>query len=84
MFNLPGLVYVTLPGRIAVGGLLALRRRWWHMAAFAGAVVMPEVLIGLLKGIYPPSASIKNTRSSAQVWRTATNTSSRPDHGWNG
>src|SRR6516162_900803 len=31
-----------------------------------------------------PPASRKNTRSSAQVWRTATNTNSRPDHGWNG
>ena len=30
------------------------------------------------------SSSRKNTRSSAQVWRTATNTNSRPDHGWNG
>jgi membrane-associated phospholipid phosphatase len=50
--NLLGLVYVTLPVRIAIAGYLALRRRWWHLAAFVTAVVMSEVLIGLLKGIY--------------------------------
>ena len=36
------------------------------------------------KRVLPALASRKNTRSSAQVWRTATNTNSRPDHGWNG
>jgi hypothetical protein len=35
--NLLGLVYVTLPVRIAIAGFLALRRRWWHLAAFAAA-----------------------------------------------
>jgi len=48
--NILGLVYVTLPARIAVAGLLALRRRWWQLAAFTAAVVVSEVLIGLLKG----------------------------------
>jgi hypothetical protein len=28
-FNLLGLVYLTLPVRIAIAGYLALRRRWW-------------------------------------------------------
>jgi undecaprenyl-diphosphatase len=48
VFNILGLVYVTLPARIAVAGLLALRRRWWQLAAFTAAVVISEVLIGLL------------------------------------
>jgi membrane-associated phospholipid phosphatase len=51
-FNLLGLVYVTLPARIAIAGFLALRRRWWHLAAFAAAVVLSEILIGTLKGAY--------------------------------
>jgi len=29
-----GLIYITLPVRIAIAGYLALRRRWWHFAAF--------------------------------------------------
>src|SRR5207237_10213555 len=68
LFNLLGLVYVTLPVRIAVIGLLALRRRWWHLAAFATAVVVSEVLIGLLKGIYgrarPPGSLVATSGSS--------------------
>ncbi|WP_424562698.1 hypothetical protein, partial [Trebonia sp.] len=51
-FNVLGLVYVTLPVRIALAGFLALRRQWWHLAAFAAAIVLSEVLIGSLKGIY--------------------------------
>jgi undecaprenyl-diphosphatase len=50
--NLLGLVYVTLPVRIAFAGYLALRRRWWHLAAFVAAIVASEALIGTLKGIY--------------------------------
>ncbi len=42
VFNVLGLVYVTLPVRIAVAGFLALRRQWWHLAAFLAAVVMSE------------------------------------------
>ncbi len=68
LFNLLGLVYVTLPARIAVAGLLALRRRWWHLAAFAAAVVVSEVLIGLLKGIYdrarPPGSLVTTSGAS--------------------
>ena len=68
VFNILGLVYVTLPARIAVAGLLALRRRWWQLAAFTAAVVMSEVLIGLLKGIYdrprPPGSLVVTTGTS--------------------
>jgi undecaprenyl-diphosphatase len=52
VFNWLGLVYVTLPVRIAIAGFLALRRRWWHLTAFVAAVVLSEVLIGPLKGSY--------------------------------
>jgi undecaprenyl-diphosphatase len=50
--NFLGLVYITLPVRIAIAGFLALRRRWWHLAAFVAAIVASEALIGTLKGIY--------------------------------
>ena len=50
--NFLGLVSVTLPVRIVIAGYLALRRRWWHLAAFVTAIVMSEALIGPLKGIY--------------------------------
>jgi undecaprenyl-diphosphatase len=60
--NVLGLVSVTLPVRIAIAGFLALRRRWWHLAAFAAAVAMSELLIGTLKGIYdrarPPGSLV--------------------------
>ena len=52
VLNVLGLVYVTLPVRIAIVGYLALRRRWWRLAAFAGAVLLSEILIGTLKGVY--------------------------------
>ena len=52
VFNLLGLVYITLPVRITIAGFLALRRRWWQLAAFTAAIVLSEILIGLLKGIY--------------------------------
>ena len=67
-FNLLGLVYVTLPVRIAIAGYLALRRRWWHMAAFVAAVVLSEVLIGTLKGSYdrvrPPGSLVATSGAS--------------------
>jgi hypothetical protein len=67
-FNLLGLVYVTLPVRIAIAGYLALRRRWWHMAAFVGAVVTSEVLIGTLKHAYdrtrPPGSLVATSGAS--------------------
>ena len=62
VFNVLGLVYVTLPVRLALIGYLALRRRWWHLAAFAAAVVLSEILIGPVKGIYdrprPPGSLV--------------------------
>ena len=68
VFNVLGLVYVTLPVRLAIAGFLALRRRWWHLAAFAAAVALSEVLIGLLKGIYdrgrPPGSLVATSGAS--------------------
>ena len=68
VFNWLGLVYVTLPVRIAIAGFLVLRRRWWHLAAFAAAVVLSEVLIGTLKGIYdrarPPGSLVATSGAS--------------------
>lgn len=67
-FNLLGLVYVTLPVRIAIAGFLAIRRRWWHFAAFVVAVVMSEVLIGTLKAVYdrgrPPGSLVTTSGAS--------------------
>ena len=67
-FNLLGLVYVTLPVRIAIAGYLALRRRWWHFAAFVAAIVLSEVLIGTLKGAYdrarPPGSLVATSGAS--------------------
>ena len=67
-FNLLGLVYVTLPVRIAIAGYLALRRGWWHMAAFVAAVVLSEVLIGTLKNVYdrtrPPGSLVATSGAS--------------------
>jgi undecaprenyl-diphosphatase len=38
--------------RLVVAGYLALRRRWWHFAAFVGAMVTSEILISLVKNLY--------------------------------
>ena len=59
VFNVLGLVYVTLPVRIALAGFLALRRRWWHLAAFTAAIVLSEVLIGSLKGSLRPGQAAR-------------------------
>ena len=68
VFNVLGHEYVTLPVRIAIAGLLAFRRWWWHLAAFAAAMVISEVLIGLLKGIYsrarPPAPLVATSGAS--------------------
>lgn len=60
--NLLGLVVVTLPIRLLVAGFLALKRRWWHLAAFGSAVVLSELSIGSLKAIYdrarPPGSLV--------------------------
>jgi undecaprenyl-diphosphatase len=66
--NLLGLVYVTLPVRIAIAGYLALRRRWWHLAAFVAAIASSEALIGTLKGIYDrarPTGSLVATSGAS-------------------
>jgi undecaprenyl-diphosphatase len=68
VFNVLGLVYVTLPVRIAVAGYLAVRRQWWHCAVFAAAVVLSEILIGPLKGVYdrarPPGSLVATSGAS--------------------
>jgi membrane-associated phospholipid phosphatase len=68
ILNVLGLVYITLPVRIALAGLLALQRKWWHLAAFTAAVAVSEVLIGVLKGIYdrarPPGSLVATTGAS--------------------
>jgi membrane-associated phospholipid phosphatase len=59
VFNVLGLVYVTLPVRIALAG---------YLAAFAAAIVLSEVLIGSLKGIYdrarPPGSPVATSGAS--------------------
>jgi undecaprenyl-diphosphatase len=63
-FNLLGLVYVTLPVRLLIAGFLAFRRRWWHLTAFASAIVLSEISIGTLKGLYDrarPMGSLVHT-----------------------
>jgi undecaprenyl-diphosphatase len=66
--NWLGLVYITLPVRIAIAGFLALRRRWWHLAAFAVAIATSEALIGTLKAIYdrarPPGSLVATSGAS--------------------
>jgi len=51
-----------------VAGFLALRRRWWHLAAFVVAIVMSEALIGSLKAIYvrarPPGSLVATSGAS--------------------
>jgi membrane-associated phospholipid phosphatase len=68
VLNFLGLVSVTLPVRIIIAGYLALRRRWWHLAAFVTAIVMSEALIGTLKGIYgrarPPGSLVATSGAS--------------------
>ena len=68
VFNVLGLVYVTLPVRLALAGYLAFRRRWWHLAAFASAVLLSEILIGPVKGVYdrprPPGSLVATSGAS--------------------
>jgi membrane-associated phospholipid phosphatase len=52
VLNILGSAAVTLPARLLVAGFLALRRRWWHLAAFASAVIASEISIGLVKALY--------------------------------
>ena len=52
VFNLIGLTYVMAPIRLGIAGWLAIRRRWWHFAAFVSAILVSEVAIGTLKAMY--------------------------------
>ncbi|HET6617734.1 MAG TPA: phosphoesterase PA-phosphatase, partial [Gemmatimonadota bacterium] len=52
VFNLIGLTYVMTPIRLGIAGWLAIRRRWWHFAAFVSAILVSEVAIGTLKALY--------------------------------
>jgi len=63
VFNVLGLVYVIWPVRLVVAAFLAVRRRWWHLAAFVSAVVLSEAAIGTLKSLYdrprPPGSLVE-------------------------
>jgi membrane-associated phospholipid phosphatase len=52
LFNLVGLTYVMAPVRVGIAAFLAIRRRWWHFAAFVSAIVVSEISIGTLKALY--------------------------------
>jgi membrane-associated phospholipid phosphatase len=66
--NFIGLAVVTLPLRLAIAGFLGFRRRWWHVAAFVSAVVLSEIFIGTLKGLYdrprPPGSLVTTSGGS--------------------
>ncbi|MGZ4126738.1 MAG: phosphatase PAP2 family protein [Actinomycetota bacterium] len=68
VLNLLGLVYVTLPVRIVIAAFLGLRRRWWHFAAFATSMILAEISIGFLKGLYdrarPPGSLVSTSGAS--------------------
>jgi hypothetical protein len=53
---------------VADAGYLAFRRQWWHLAAFAGAVLLLEILIGPLKAVYgrvrPPGSLVATNGAS--------------------
>jgi undecaprenyl-diphosphatase len=57
-----GGVWVNWPLRVVTAVVLAARRRWVQLGAFAGAVVTSEALIGPLKALYarprPPDGVI--------------------------
>ena len=46
VFNLIGVTYVMAPIRLGIAAWLAVRRRWWHFAAFVSAIVVSEISIG--------------------------------------
>jgi undecaprenyl-diphosphatase len=52
ILNLVGTTYVMAPIRLGIAGWLAFRRRWWHFVAFVSAILVSEVLIGVLKALY--------------------------------
>ena len=68
VFNALGLVYVMLPVRIAIAGFLVVQRRWWHLSAFAAAIILSEIMIGPLKVLYgrprPPLSLVATSGTS--------------------
>lgn len=66
--SLIGSVWVIWPLRTLIGLLLAVRRRWLQLTAFALSVVTSEAAIGGLKGLYdrprPPGSLIETTAAS--------------------
>ncbi len=68
-FNVLGTPSVTLPVRLLAAGFLAVRRRWWHVAAFVAAIVISEVLVGRLKALYgrarPPVHALVGTSGAS-------------------
>jgi membrane-associated phospholipid phosphatase len=68
ILNVLGSGLVTFPVRVVVTAYLAIRRRWWHLAAFMGAMVITETAIGTLKSVYdrprPPGSLVAVTGSS--------------------
>jgi undecaprenyl-diphosphatase len=67
-FNVVGSVYVTLPVRILIAGYLVLRRRWWHLATFASAMILAEISSTVLKSLYdrarPPGSLVHTSGAS--------------------
>jgi undecaprenyl-diphosphatase len=59
---------VTLPVRVVIAGFLAWRRRWWHLAAFGGAILLSEISISALKVAYhrgrPPGSLVHTSGGS--------------------
>jgi undecaprenyl-diphosphatase len=49
VLSVVGSAYVTLPLRLIVAGVLAVRRRWTQFAAFASAIVSSEIVVGVAK-----------------------------------
>ena len=79
-----GSAYVNWPLRIAALLLIAWRRHWLRLAAFALAVVTSELFIGPVKGAVdrprPPGALIETTAAS---FPPATRSPARsPPSGW--
>ena len=68
VLNVLGSAWVTFPLRAGVVLFLAIRRRWWHAAAFLGAMVLSEAAIGGLKLAYdrprPPAPLVETSGGS--------------------
>jgi undecaprenyl-diphosphatase len=66
--SLIGSVWVIWPLRVLIGLLLAARRRWLQLIAFALSVITSEICIGGLKALYdrprPPGSIIETTAAS--------------------